>query len=247
MRWSITLSCMLLVVPALAACDASIVVNDGRGVEGSGTIVNETRDVADFDRITLAGEGTVIVSEADATSLMIETDDNLLVHIDTSVRNRNLEIATKPGIDIDPTDSVVYRLAAPDITGVSLTGAGRFVLGDCEADAFAVSLSGAGDIEVGNLSAGVLDVVIAGAGSVDIAGRVTSLDVTIPGAGSFKGRDLQSEGATVVTSGVGSASVWVTSELSATVSGVGSIEYYGSPTVSQSVSGIGTINSRGDA
>ncbi len=248
MRRLLPCACALLMMSVIAACDEGVVFNvDGRRVGGSGTIVTEARDVTEFERITLAGEGRVIVSEAEAASLTIETDDNLLVHIKTTVRNRALEIATESGVDIDPTESVIYRVATPEVTGLTLTGAGRFELGECESEVFSVALSGAGDIEVEHLAADELDVEISGAGGVQLGGAVRSQRVSIPGAGTYDGRKLQSEQATVTTSGTGSATVWVTDELNATITGVGSIDYYGSPRLTESITGLGRVNARGDS
>jgi hypothetical protein len=236
-----------VLVAGLAACDGEVVVHIADdGIDGSGTIVSEARTVAGFDQITLAGEGTVIVTTGHDPSLTIETDDNLLSHIETTVRNGVLEIATEPGTNIDPSDSVVYRVAATDITGLTLTGAGSFRLGECETEAFSVVLAGAGDVEIERLVADNLDVDIPGVGSVTVAGKVVSQEVNLPGAGDYRGENLESSEATVTASGVGSATVWVTTDLEATVSGVGSIDYFGSPHVTQSVSGIGAVTSRGD-
>ena len=74
------------------------------------------------------------VTEGDETSLTIATDDNLLTHIDTRVTGATLEISTEPGIDIDPTDTVVYEVTLPDIVGLTLAGAGRIEMGECRAD-----------------------------------------------------------------------------------------------------------------
>lgn len=248
MRRILPYACALLAMSVVAACDDAIVLNvDGRHVDGSGTIVTEARDVPGFERITLAGEGRVIVTEAEASSLTIETDDNLLAHIDTTVRSRTLEIATESGVDIDPTGSVIYRVATPEVTRLTLTGAGRFELGECETEAFSVVLSGAGSIEVEQLVADELDVEITGAGDVRLVGTVGSQRVSIPGAGTYDGRNLQSGLATVTTSGAGSATVWATDQLNATVTGIGSIDYWGSPQLTESITGLGTVNARGDA
>lgn len=237
---------VLLLSFVLAACDDVEVFTGGDGVRGSGTIVTETREVTGFNQITLAGEGAVILTEGQDPSLTIETDDNLMVHIQTSVTGDVLRIATESGIDIDPTDSVVYRVSAPTITGLTLSGAGSLQLSESGAEEMAVLLSGAGDIRIGSLSAAELVVEISGAGAVTIAGQTGLQTVKIPGAGSYEGAELASSSATVTTSGVGSATVWVTDQLVATVTGVGSIDYYGTPAVTQAVSGVGTINSRGD-
>lgn len=240
----------VLVLAAITACGNGISITfdaDGDSIDGSGTIVTETRDVGDFDAIRLTGEGTVVVTEGTAPSLSIMTDDNLLAHIETSVGGNVLDIGTESGIDIDPTDSVRYEVTAPNIEKLTLTGAGDFEMAEVEADSFSVVLSGAGDIRIGELSANELDVDIPGAGGVTISGEVTSQTVRLSGAASYEGSQLKSRDAIVSTSGVGSASVWVTGKLDASVTGVGSIDYHGSPQVTSSVTGIGSINSRGGA
>jgi hypothetical protein len=242
----------LLVSGVVTACGDGLVVNfdgdvfSGVGVDGSGTIVTEAREVGDFNRINLKGEGTVVVTEGREASLTIETDDNLLTHIDTSVTDGTLEITTESGIDIDPTDTVVYEVAVPNIVGLTLAGAGRIRLGECRADSFAINLSGAGDIEIGALTTDALNAAISGVGSIVVAGTAESQVVTVSGAGSYEAADLQSVRATVTNSGVGSAAVWVTESLDVTVSGLGSIDYFGSPEVTKAVSGIGTVSARGD-
>lgn len=237
--------CILLFACGLAACSDGIsLLNDD--VVGSGTIVTETRAVAEFDQITLAGEGAVIITEGPGASLTIETDDNLMAHIETTVRGGELRIATESGIDINPTNSVIYRVSTPEITELSLSGAGTLTLGQSEAESLTIKLSGAGGIEVASLIADRLSVEISGVGSITIAGAVGNQDVRLPGAGNYEAAELRSSIATVTTSGTGSATVWVTSELDAEVTGVGSIDYFGTPQVTESITGIGSITSRGD-
>jgi hypothetical protein len=241
----------LLAFATLTACGDGISITfdsiDGDEVRGNGTILTETRQVGDFDEITLAGEGLVVVTVGPEASLSVTTDDNLLAHIETTVQGGVLEIATEQGVDIDPTDSVRYEVSTPAVDRLTLTGAGDFELADVTSDRFAVVLTGAGDVWIGDLTADELQVDITGAGSVEVAGEVTSQTVRLPGAGSYEAPRLKSSTATVSTSGVGSATVWVTDELDARVTGVGSIDYYGSPSVSSSVTGIGSISGRGDA
>lgn len=231
----------------LAACDEGVLFdNDLRGVDGSGTIVTEDRSVSEFERVTLAGEGRVIITTGAAPSLSVETDDNLMQHIETTVSGGVLDIRTESGIDIDPSDSVVYRITASAITGIRLVGAGGIDLDAASGGDFEIELIGAGDIAVASLMADNLKVTIAGVGKVTVMGGVASQEVNIPGAGSYEGRSLQSRSAVVTASGAGSADVWATETLEATVSGVGSIDYYGSPEVTESVTGIGSINARGE-
>jgi hypothetical protein len=247
MRYRYLLLVAMTATALLAACDDEVLFDDDRrDVDGSGTVVTENRDVAEFEQVTLAGEGRVIITTGAAASLSIETDDNLMQHIETAVSNRELNIKTESGVDIDPTDSVIYRITAPAISGIRLLGAGDIDLDSASGGDFEIELLGAGAIDIASLMAESLKVTIAGVGSVTVRGGVATQEVDIPGAGSYEGRSLQSRSAFVTTSGAGSAEVWATETLEATVTGVGSIDYYGSPTVTESVTGIGSINARGE-
>ena len=241
----------VLVFATVTACGDGISItfdsDDSDDIRGSGTIQTETRQVGDFDEIILAGEGLVVVSVGPEPALNVTTDANLLGHIETTVRGGVLEIATEQGIDIEPTDSVRYEVTTSAVKKLTLTGAGDFEMSAVTADRFSVVLSGAGDVRITKLIADELQVDLTGAGSVAIAGEVASQTVHLPGAGSYEAADLKSSTATISTSGVGSATVWVTDELDARVTGVGSIDYYGSPSVTSSVTGIGSISSRGEA
>ena len=241
----------LLIAAALllGSCEGSIDINidvdDGEEVEGSGAITTEDRAVGDFDRIELAGEGRVIIEHGPA-ALTIETDDNLLTHIESTVSGGTLRISTESGIDIDPSDGVKYRVATERLGEITLSGAGDIDTADWSADEFTITLAGAGDIAVTGVRAGRLNVTISGVGQVTVAGSADRLTMSLPGAGNFEGGDLAAVDVAVTASGAGSATVWAARTLDATVSGVGSIDYFGSPQVTQSVTGIGSINSRGD-
>ncbi len=236
---------VLVLSVGLAGC-SDLFDGDGRDVVGSGTVIAESRDVSDFDQITLAGEGTVIVTEGLGFLFTVETDDNLMTYIETTVADNRLTIATESGIDIEPTASVTYLISAPDITRLTLSGAGNFQLATSSGESLTLTLSGAGDITIDSVTADQLDVELSGVGTITLGGEVGTQDVTLSGAGSYQAADLRSTTANVTTSGAGNATVWVTGELDATVSGVGSIDYYGSPRLTDKVTGLGKITSRGD-
>ncbi|MCP3974987.1 MAG: DUF2807 domain-containing protein [bacterium] len=245
MQSKIALAALLLLSLVATGCGDGLDLNN-TDVAGSGTITTETRDLSGFDQVTLAGEGNVILTEGSGPLFTIETDDNLLAHIETTVANGVLTIATESGIDIDPTESVKYVISMPDITGLTLSGAGNFQLTTSSGESLTLTLSGAGDITIDSVTADQLDVELSGVGTITLGGEVGTQDVTLSGAGSYQAADLRSTTANVTTSGAGNATVWVTGELDATVSGVGSIDYYGSPRLTDKVTGLGKITSRGD-
>src|SRR5690242_12646963 len=60
-------------------------ISDGHTVHGSGNVVTEARPVSGFDRVSVSGAGQLKVTQGDAESLTIETDDNLLPYIRSEV------------------------------------------------------------------------------------------------------------------------------------------------------------------
>ena len=114
-----------------AACSSIVLETDNDRVGGSGDVTTETRSITEFERIVLAGEGTVVLEAGPDGQVEVETDDNLLTHLRTDVSGDTLTISTEPGTDIDPTSGVTYRLGCPEITAVVLSGAGTIDLASC--------------------------------------------------------------------------------------------------------------------
>ncbi len=243
--WKVAMLMVLGAVLLLGACDGAsftFVDLDGDEIEGSGTVVTEDRDVADFERVALAAEGTIVIRQGDEISLEIETDDNLMEYLDTAVSGRTLEIDLRErGLDLDPTGGIVYRITVPELDRVEITGAGTLLMEGFEADSFELDVPGAADVRITDLVATSLSVRIPGAADVDISGVVEEQAIRWSGAGSYDGRHLQSAVATVTISGAADVDIWATDRLDVSVSGAGSVDYFGSPDVHQQVTGIGTI------
>lgn len=234
-----------------AACsitseDGETIVLGGDRVQGSGEVISETRTVAEFERIVLAGEGQVLLGSGSEGEVEVETDDNLLTHIEVEVSEGTLTISTEPDVDIDPTDGVTYRLGCPEITAATLAGAGTIDLQMCATTVqLELVLAGAGAIVAPDLDVSSLRASLPGAGSIEADGRADRIDVLLAGVAAFDGADLRAAEGTVESSGVGAAAVWVTDSLDLRLSGVGGISYYGEPTVTQTVTGVGGIEALG--
>lgn len=236
---SVAAAALLLV----AGC-GDIGIGDGGGdrVRGSGEVIAETRSVAGFEGIVLAGEGQVLFAAGSDGLIEIETDDNLHSLIQAEVSGGVLTISTEQGVDIDPTDDVTYRLGCPEISSVTLSGAGTIDLDGCGTTGrLELELAGAGTILAPSLDVSTVRVLLPGAGSIEAAGSADRLEVELAGAGEFDGVDLQATDGSVMSSGVGLTSVWATDNLDLRLTGVGSIRYYGEPSVTTTVTGVGTV------
>jgi len=236
---------MMVVLGLLAVACGDVPTGSDR-VRGSDEVTVETRSIAEFERVVLAGEGDVLLGNGSDGLVEIETDDNLLTHIRTEVSGDTLTISTEPGIDIDPTDGVIYRLGCPVITAVTLSGAGTIDLADCATtDRFQIDLPGAGTIVALDVDITTLRASLPGAGSIIATGRTDRLDVVLAGAGDFDGRDLRADAVSVESLGVGTTTLWAVTELDVSVTGVGTVRYYGEPEVNSTVTGVGTIEALG--
>jgi hypothetical protein len=232
-------SLLVLVGLLLAAC--SLI-----GIDGSGTIITETRAVEGFDKIALAGFGRVIITQDGTESLSIETDDNLMQYIITEVRGSTLYMEFTQGKNLMPSDTIIFRLGVIDLTSVNCSGAATFEIEALEAGNLDFTLSGGAQIQIDSLNATNLEIAVSGAADLFLAGQVGTQVIQFDGFGRYDGAELESQEATVRISGAGNVHLWVHESLAIDINGAGSVSYFGSPSVSQSISGAGNVNSLGE-
>ncbi len=215
---------------------------DVDSVAGSGVVVTESREVGSFDGVTISGEGTVVIVQADSPSVTVRSDDNLLPLITTEVSGSTLYLGKAPNApDLDPTDGVRVQIAAPYVSSIGITGAGSISVSDLKADRLVIRLSGAGSIEVSGLDANELSVDGSGAGSITVAGTTNSQVVMVTGAVAYEAAELESAVADIDTNSLATTVVRVRQQLDITLRGLGGVEYYGSPTVTSEITGSGQI------
>jgi len=217
----------------------------------------ETREVSDFDRVTLAGFGQLVITQGDQESLAIEASQDMLGRIETKVEDGRLVIGFKRTW-MDWIDDILtvglsgkpvrYNLAVKRLSNLLIMGAARVQITGLKTEQLAVDLRGTGEIRIASLDAERLDVRLPGAGAVRAAGRATEQTIAINGAATYEAGELKSQRVKATLHGVGSATVWAVEELDATIHGVGEVSYYGSPTVRKSVDvpSVGGVKSLGD-
>jgi hypothetical protein len=197
--------------------------------EGTGIVVQETREIDRVERVVFEGIGKLTITQGSKTSLEIEAEDNILPRIVTEVDRGKLTIR----FDTDrwenlirPTKPIVFHLQVENLAELSLSGLGDVELIDLELDVLAVRLSGAG--------------------TIDASGSAGRMDINVSGAGSYDSGDLESEVVNINLSGAGNAIVWASESLDVSISGLGNVSYYGDPVVQQSITGLGNIQSMGE-
>ena len=189
--------------------------------EGSGVPATQTRDVAAFESVELAGSNNVVVHVGGKQSVVVTADDNLLGRVTTRVESGRLVIANTPG-SFSTTSPMRVEVTVPTLA--------------------ALTLSGSGNVVVDGIHGPRLEVTLPGSGTFTGSGTTTQLDVTVGGSGTMQLTRLVAKDVRAIVSGSGSIFVTATEKLDASVSGSGAILYAGSPTeVTKSVTGSGAI------
>lgn len=190
-------------------------------IEGSGDMETIERDVRGFSRIKIDCAFDLEITMGDWKPLEITFDDNLLEYVETEVVGRTLHLDCSEDLDAD--EACLVRITMPELTEITIDGAGDVQIKDFKGDSFEYNLRGAGDLR--------------------IAGETQDLEINLNGAGHIDARRLHADEVLVDLAGAGSVDVYAVESFRGNVSGVGNITYYGDPEhVRERVTGIGSID-----
>lgn len=224
----------LLVATSLTAALAGCVY-----IPISGPRATEDREVEDFTAIVLKTDGDIVVTVGDTPSLTITARQAVMPLLTSEVRDGVLTLSVNgPHLGLGEVD---YVITVPEISDISIDGAGDVEADFTGAGDVQVSISGSGDIEGTGIDASTVVTSIEGSGDIELTGRADNHTLTIDGSGNFDGQDFVTENADVTISGSGDVEVNVTDELRAQISGSGEIRYSGGADVSSDVSGSGSV------
>jgi hypothetical protein len=209
------------IVLALAVLTTScFVIRETR--YGSGIAGSEVRQLSAFDEISVAGSADIEVFVGQgAPSVTLTIDDNLLQHVVTEVDGDTLEIYLDKDFRYDHDVRLKAEITTPELSAVSLAGAGDVDVRGVRAEHFAASIAGSGDMT--------------------IVGDTDSLEVSIAGSGAVDTLALRSRRAEVSIAGSGDVLVHASEDLDVSVAGSGDVGYHGHPQVSRSILGSGSV------
>jgi hypothetical protein len=184
---------------------------------GSGHVVTESRPVRGFTAVAVSGAGHVIIEQTGVESLQVTAEDNILPFVLTEVRGGRLLLGFEPGVSVNTTRGVQYRITVAELTEIEASGASR--------------------VEVLRVDAQTLTARMSGASSYGAAGIVDDHRVELSGASRCDTEDLVSREVTASLSGASYGLVRVRDRLVVNASGASTLEYIGDPAVALNVSG----------
>lgn len=228
----------LAAILMVTACSAFLI--------GSGDVITETKQVSNFDTISLEGSGEVRVIQDGSESLKVETYENVMELVMAEVEGGILKLGLK---DVDKTilpRRLIFYVGVDDLASLAVAGSGGITTEAIKTDHLLVAVAGSGQVGISNLAADGMRASIGGSGQIELGGEVGEQDISISGSGKYLAGEVCSASVTVSISGSGDATVCATETLDADISGSGSVNYYGQPVVNSSTSGSGSIKNLGE-
>ena len=208
--------CLAVSVTLLAGCGFVT------GTRGSGNVISENRNVSGFDTISLEGAGQLIVDQSGDEALTITADDNLLPLLTSEVVGSKLVLGVKGHEGVDPTKTIVYKVNAKNLVGLSIAGSGT--------------------VEAKRVHTESLKVDIAGSADTTVSGTSDRQDISVAGSGKYLAGEFKTKATSINIAGSGDAVLAASDSLNVTIAGSGSIKYIGDPKITQNVMGSGSIS-----
>lgn len=240
---------LLTIVPAACADQHSYSystqgITDCTHIIGSGVSVKQQRCVGDFYGINASiGNIKFSIAEHSVGSAVVESDDNIIEHIVTEVKDGILYISldTSSGcISIDTKKPITIQVSSSQLQQLKMSGATNFRSETVLRDNLAIVASGASNI-VAKIEAKKLKVTSSGASNFFLSGAVEAQKTKISGAGNYKAADLKSNCVDLKISGAANVKVSAGELLSGKLSGAARVYYEGNPRVTLKSSGLSSI------
>lgn len=189
-------------------------------LRGSGNIVSESRNLANFTQVYNPTSVNIIIMEGSPQQVKLSADDNVISSIKTIVENGTLKIDMPKSTYVDVM--ITVSVTIPNLEGLKNTGSGNMT---------SAGFDGLTSMTIDN----------EGSGNVVFTSSGTSLTLKNSGSGSFQGFNFMVENCTVANSGSGNCEINCSDILRGTNSGSGSIFYKGTPTLDVSNTGSGEV------
>ncbi|UTY30650.1 head GIN domain-containing protein [Treponema putidum] len=215
-----------------------------KSIKGNGIIETKSFSENNFTTVCISGGWTADIRCSEASSIQIETDENIFSYLDISVTGTTLNIGFKSGYSISKTHCKA-SITMPALIKLQTSGSVRGSISsfNMPKDSMSIDISGSGDITALDITVNTLRLDVSGAADFSATGKAENMIADISGSGDIKTTGLETEKADISISGAGSAKVWVTRNLKADISGSGSVRYKGNPEIKVKSSGSGSISS----
>lgn len=229
------MGCLILL--GLSNCS----IDDHFWKSGSGTVVEQKRELAEFSEIEASGAIEVNISQGDTQQVVVITDDNLQNIVKTKVEGKVLKVYSEG--HLSNFSKLMVNIVVKNIEGIDLSGASKlysktpFILGTLK-----LNLSGASNSEI-DVKAIEIKGELSGASNLKLKGAVGTFKIEASGASKCSAYDLTSANANISASGASRITLTCDNELNISASGASNVSYKGNAKIVKSqTSGASSIS-----
>ena len=165
-------------------CENWGIDDDTRKVVGTGPLVTKTLTLDAFNMIENTGVAYIYVTLGSPQSVVLKAQQNVIDEMTIGVISDELKIGLKEGVNIAEADTIRFDITIPEISSITLTGVGDYILSGDYQEELAISLTGVGTVKAFDLEVGTCTINITGKGNCEVNVK-NELIVTITGEGDI--------------------------------------------------------------
>jgi hypothetical protein len=236
------LSALLLGALALPSAHAfTIVLGDGKKIEGSGAVVDEARQVEGFKALTIAGPVDVHLKAGAAERVIVRADDNIVPLVTTEVEGGRLVVGLQPNTSLRTRNKPQVTVEFKQMNGVLIRGSGDVRADQIKAPIFETVVRGSGNVVIDHIEADAVALSISGSGDFTAGGRASSVGINVNGSGDVRTENLEARQVAVRIRGSGDVRVHALDALQVDIAGSGDVRYRGTPQLTTKKAGSGDV------
>ena len=152
-------------------------------VIGTGDVEDMVVEVPAFDGINVTGTCDVEVVTAETQEVVFHAQQEILDILRYEVRDRILHIDFKPGYTVKSSKDISASIAVPELSYLSITGAGDFTVEGDKQESLSIHITGSGNVSAFDMEVADCQIRISGVGNCEV-NVSESLDVLISGVGN---------------------------------------------------------------
>ncbi len=188
---------------------------------GNGEWTTQSRSVGKFDRINVSGHFRLVYQDHQSQALQVSADSNLLPYIQTTVKNGELIIDTKPGAQLRASKTITLHLSSESLEQLTANGTN--------------------EIKLNGLHERWLRVNASGGDRIALQGEVREAVYDCHGFAKIDASNLSTVDTTVKMSGAGEVIARAKEQLDADISGMSKVRYIGSPKIKRHILDDATV------
>ena len=196
---------------------------------GSGNIISNTRNVGAFNAISASGSVNVSVQNG-PQSVIVETDDNIMRYVETTVKGNTLKIRLKNIHNLRNSTVNVY-VTTPKITDVNGSASAEIEsIGIIKSDSeIELKASSGSEIQI-DADAPSVKADASSGGAVTVSGRTRDVTTKASSGSNLNAADLKAENARANASSGASIKVSASVSIKADASSGATVRYTGGAT-----------------